>query len=301
MRLILHVGYPKTGSTTLQEGLFSKHPEIAYLGKPFDPRFLRLERVILTASDAEFERSLPTMAKVTESRVRSLGRSLVLLSHEGFLRSTRNGGHDVLRTANRVRRVFAGPELGDALVGVIIVIRRQPDLFLSHFVQFVRGDQAELDRRVERLLDQPREGFPRTLFFDEVLGHYRKLFGDAVDVLLFEDLIEAPGTYIRRVCEILGIDAEVGAKLAIGRHDRRRRRDEGFYLVEARKTLTHRTGALLAGLGLKQVGRALKRGSPLRVALSPLQTAAIEEVFVESNRRTQERFGLPLAQHGYAS
>ena len=30
----IHIGYPKTGSTTLQKAFFSKHPEIFHLGVP---------------------------------------------------------------------------------------------------------------------------------------------------------------------------------------------------------------------------------------------------------------------------
>ncbi len=300
MQIFLHVGYPKTGSTTLQKGLFAQHPEIAYLGRPFDEEFWELERVILTASDSEFGKRLPRLAEVVESLVRGASRSPVVLSHEGFLRSTRHGGHDVLRTADRIRRVFAGLEQGDRRVSVMVCIRKQSDLFLSHFVQFVRGDQNDLDRQVERLLVQPREGFAGTLFFDEVLGHYQSLFGDALHVLLFEGMSDAPDAHMRRVCEILGVDAGVGAELSAGRHEKRKRRDQEFYLVEARETPTFRAGALLVGLGLRRVGRALKRRSFLRVALSSSQIAAIGEVFVESNRATQERFELPLARHGYA-
>jgi len=31
----IHIGFPKTATTTLQNHLFSKHPGIHYLGKPY--------------------------------------------------------------------------------------------------------------------------------------------------------------------------------------------------------------------------------------------------------------------------
>lgn len=102
------------------------------------------------------------------------------------------------------------------------------------------------------------------------------------------------------ICQILGVDAEVGVELSAGRHEKRKRREQEFYLVEAREAPIYRVGAILVGLGLRRAGRALKRRAFWRVALSSSQIAAIDEIFVESNRATQERFGLPLARHGYA-
>ena len=34
--IIVHVGFHKTGTTTLQKDYFSKHPDICYLGSPSD-------------------------------------------------------------------------------------------------------------------------------------------------------------------------------------------------------------------------------------------------------------------------
>lgn len=299
-QLFLHVGYPKTGSTTLQKGLFSHHPEIAYLGRPFDDELLDLEKTILAAPDGEFTQRLPHLIELVQARVSAAGSSKVLLSHEGFLRSTRHGGHDVLRTAERIKRVFAGPEQDGARVKVLVCLRRQQDLFLSHFVQFVRGDQEVLDAEFQKLLSEPRDGFASSLYFDKVLGCFQDLFGDALEVLLFERLIEEPEAHTRSVCDWLGVDAELGSELLVGRHDKRKRRQGEFYLLEARNTLTFRMGALLVGLGFGNAGRSLKQKAFLRVALSPSQLEAIGEVYAESNRRAQEGFGLPLEQYGYS-
>jgi hypothetical protein len=46
--IALHVGFSKTGATTLQQFLFSKHSRIEYLGKPYTDDILKshLSRLI---------------------------------------------------------------------------------------------------------------------------------------------------------------------------------------------------------------------------------------------------------------
>ena len=40
-RLLLHIGYPKTGTTTLQESFFSNLKQIDYIGKPYKASWKR--------------------------------------------------------------------------------------------------------------------------------------------------------------------------------------------------------------------------------------------------------------------
>ena len=54
-KYFLHVGYPKTATTTLQKVLFKRHPDLCYPGKPLTGDLLDLERQIVKLDSVQFE------------------------------------------------------------------------------------------------------------------------------------------------------------------------------------------------------------------------------------------------------
>ena len=60
-RFFLHVSFPKTGGTTLQNQLFSSHSGVLYLGKPFSTDMAQIQRTVLTAEDDAFDGALPNL------------------------------------------------------------------------------------------------------------------------------------------------------------------------------------------------------------------------------------------------
>ena len=134
-KFFIHPGYPKTASTTLQKALFSKHPDLCYLGKPLTGDVLDIEVAILDLDDALFTQALPGLQQKFLSviaRCDESGRN-VLLSHEGFLRPTRYQGHDLQRTATRIRQVFCEPVQDEFDCHVLLTIRKQVDIIPSYF------------------------------------------------------------------------------------------------------------------------------------------------------------------------
>ena len=134
MRIVLHLGYPKTGTTWMQRQAFARQPSINNLGKPYRSAVAReFAGVIADASDDEFAARLPDFQGDFASR---LDRDRInLFSNEGFIRSTYGkipGGHDVPRTARRLRQVFS--PLGE--VTAFVLIRNHTDALYSHYNQF---------------------------------------------------------------------------------------------------------------------------------------------------------------------
>ena len=283
-RLFIHVGFPKTATTTLQNHLFARHSQVNYLGKPFSETLAQVERQILTLDSVLFEGRVEALQKAFLQEVGSLAGGDLVISHEGFLRNTRYDGHDLGRTASRLRRVFGGA-LGPAYrLEILVCLRSQVDLILSHYVQFVAGSQKDFDLHLKAALEEPTGGFPGSLFYDELLSFYAAEFGrQNLHVLLFEDLIREKARFIEELSEVLCIDPAESLALLDGKHEKQKRKRGAAYLARGGKSWP------------KRLSQALRSS----VSVRPWQRAALEELYGAGNARLQDSFGLPLSERGY--
>ena len=82
LNTVIHIGFPKTGTTTQQNHLFAKHSQIAYLGKPYKDARLQtgLHHLIMQESTIYQSSSLKEYMKSLE--IDEPGKKLVLVSDE---------------------------------------------------------------------------------------------------------------------------------------------------------------------------------------------------------------------------
>ena len=218
-KFFIHPGYPKTASTTLQKRLFSKHPDLCYLGKPLTGELLDVEIAILNLDAEQFAQAVPDLQRRLLSVVArySAGDRNVLLSHEGFLRPTRYKGHDILQTAQRIRQVFCDPVKNEFDCHVLLTIRKQTDIIPSYFFDSVSRSPARLTKFIKTSLQAPVEGYLASLFYDAVVRHYAGLFGrERVKVLPFEQFITRREAFIRELAGYLEIDYDRSIELVGG-------------------------------------------------------------------------------------
>ncbi len=306
-KFFLHVGYPKTATTTLQKQLFKRHPDLCYLGKPLTGDLLALEKQILKLDSVQFERALPQLQETFAGLVakQENGRNM-MLSHEDFLRPTRYGDHDIGRTAERIRQVFAEPVSADYDVCVMLTIRRQVDIIPSYFFDSVSRVPDDFRRFVDASLEHPREGYFATLFYNEVAAFYRTLFGkEMVTLFTFEEFVGDRDRFTQRLSEYLGIDAHRSQQcLARGSFNTKPRSFSGSgYHITANEYLLdklHRHNWKIASFP-RWLRIVLKR-VPFRkfsFELDSRQRTSIVSLYSESNRHLAEDFDVDLGKLGY--
>jgi hypothetical protein len=292
--LFIHIGFPKTASSTLQRHLFARHSGLGYLGKPFSETLARVEESILTLDSNHFEERKADLQELVRGEIANVHHDTLLISHEGFLRNTRYGHHDLGTTAQRLHKIF-GECLGpDGSVQIIINLRKQPDLILSHYAHFVRGTQDEFDAYVEECLRNTQNNFLSSLFYGKLLSHYANLFGkDNLNIIVFECLQRDRGQFVGELSAILGIDADESLRLLEGKHQKKKAKLSDAYLVEPKRGKGGWLGRLLASAQ----GKA--PGEPHLLALRPEQERHLADLYRESNTLVQEHFGVPLDKYDY--
>ena len=132
MPSFVHLGYPKTGTTTLQNRFLNGNPEIVYLGIPFATDRIRqiVELDVMMKDEVEFDANASREALAGElHRLGARENSKVVLSYEnmGF---SRDNHRDRLIVARRIAEI-----LPDARF--IVTIRNQFEFISSMYKQSV--------------------------------------------------------------------------------------------------------------------------------------------------------------------
>lgn len=197
MRVLIHVGYPKTASTWFQESFFPKLNNF---------RFVEQNDIIKHLIN-------PGALDFNSFKARAFFlnkyKGNLFLSHENFVGTTHNFGLNGYLTnehANRLKLVFPEAE-------IIVFIRNQYDIIASSYYQYIfSGGTYSLKRylhtRFEGLygIAANCHGF---FEFDKTIKLYEDLFSkEKVSVFLFENFERNNIEFLKLFCERLHFQIE---------------------------------------------------------------------------------------------
>ena len=193
--VLVHIGYHKTGSTWLQQRLFSSREA----GFGVVVRQSKVKRSMVAPDDFEFDAA--RCREAYQPRIDMMERRGVVpvISAERLQRQARRAD-DGARMAERLARVV--PE-----ARVLVVLREQRSMLLSTYGQYVKTG-GMLDLR--RFLDCPVawKEWPcdlRRYRYERLVGYYHKLFGrERVLALTYEELKADPAAFVRAVVDFGG-------------------------------------------------------------------------------------------------
>lgn len=198
----IHVGLGKTGTSWLQEKVFSRASSIDYFGKNdstsnYPDWLIKVHYLDDYAYDKEKEgiRALVLSRHQRDARVS-------LLSSEPFT----NPG-SIWAQAKRIQEIFPAPR-------IILVLRHPLTAIESLYKHNVHEGRWFLD--IEEYLDWMRPTYsllkrkPICLpdfFYDEILDFYSALFGaDHLCALKYEDFVTDPNAFVARIGSFVGVD-----------------------------------------------------------------------------------------------
>ena len=212
--LTLHIGLPKTGTTSLQSNLFARHSQLTYAGKPkvhHDPAQLRLLRPIVEHPPEQFDANFERYRQEEVIPFLEAAGDRVLISEEEFSTGTHliRVHRDVI--AERLHRLFPQAQ-------VLMTVRSQLRVLESlycHLLNVGFMDEIPFGTWIDLEIERPdEEGRLQFLGYDRLLARYRGLFGpDQVHVHIFEHFRRDPDAFIRSLCRLLEIDADEALEL----------------------------------------------------------------------------------------
>jgi hypothetical protein len=212
-KLIVHLGYPKTGTTTIQRNFFSNHRRINYLGRPFDRA--EIEKALYIISDFDdivFNEYLNFIISVFDSNLADDKISVLSSEHHTHKFTLVLGGASERNMGLIAKRLYQIFELMDNVdVRFLFTIRRQIEMFESYYVQkyndFKKTDINTFDKLYKFSIDHQDQGLMLALNYDKIISFYCDLFGsNKVTVLVFEEFIADRLNYCNKLAILLNID-----------------------------------------------------------------------------------------------
>jgi len=316
-RVCVHIGLPKTATTTLQRGLFANHSEIEFLGKRagdnLNPRFRRcrdetafrlgnqlfwdhVESIDLDEAKRLYrEKMLPAVAP---------GRQIVF-SFEGLAVA----GLEIRKAiARNLRDVFGSCR-------IVIGIRQPVDLVEALYFQRLKRRHLGAQAKRFGLLRSPstRQWLESIVAGDELAAHLDygrtiRVFVEAlgrenVAVFALEHLRSEPAEFARSLCEFLEIDPVEGARLLEGRrHNVRLTQSAVDRMLRFERPGIASTFYSIAGRGVRKRIIGVARKDDLvhaKLSISPKIRRIIEDRTRDENRWIATEWQLPLKGYGY--
>ena len=310
--LLLHTGLEKTGSTSLQETLFLKHPQVHYLGKVIGTEHIKkaclddISYRVLNPVLWDLDKPMDTEATLSlfhESLLPLVPKDRVLMG------SWENLGHKTtenhLEMLTRTKAIFGACRIMITLRNPLIQL---PSLYLQNLRgNFLRQNNGWMDsetyediegwyRKCEMISKNPLLNYSEC-----IRSSIEQLGRENVGIFLFEDLQENPNAYYQSICEFMGIDPEMGVSLTQDIHSNPRLSEA--QLAYMRKTKSSLLGRMLHSYSSLERRRkrmeALLGGPPAKVVLTEQLIKEVSDASRDGHRWLVEKLDLPLETHGY--
>lgn len=215
----IHIGFPKTASTWLQD-LFASHPEICFMYKP---KFFHWDDCF--AKGKEFYLSMFKQDDSHKIILDSDEQYSVGIRHSAFGWDCCYKPQHSFDFADKARKFSLPPDrelvakrihqtLPDAKI--MMVLRNQPDWLISRYKHFLIKGESRAFR--EFIKDQ---SVLRPAFYFSIVDLYSKLFGRGnVLVIFYEELIREPEKFLNKISDFMGISKfdyqKLGKKSRVG-------------------------------------------------------------------------------------
>ncbi len=322
--LFIHVGYPKTATTTFQRFLYPRHSQLDYLRK--NNANISFINDLFFARENSFSRLSGIYIHELEHLAQDSNKDKLLYSEESltsfsmFFRSTPAPCISTIEPNSIARKLkMCFPDTNQLLTPkILITIRRQDELLKSMYAQvynlvFKRFKQTNtFERFLDYTFEQNPTGFiADALLFNEVISNYEHLFGsENVYVSVYEELLQDKQKYVEKLCRFMGIDANEALTLISEHYANKKGSTSGYHtddrnLIELlshhkNKYLGHRHFGL-ADTGLyKWLQRIYIPGRTLPKFYIPTpHRHHIQQLYTKGNQTLSERYHLDLGRYGY--
>lgn len=299
---IFHIGFPKAGSTTLQNQIFPNllgcHFTDAHLNKQHKIKELYVEVFKKDGMHFNLKRAQTLASDISES----VSEDTIIFSEESGL-DVIYGYPDVVTKADRLFQIFGGD------LKVVIVVREQLAILKSIYRDhpfdpnnFLKGKPVGFAKWIRGI--EKRRYFRHTdlLYYHRLIAHYDDLFGAKnVLILPLELMSKNSAAFSDSLGEFIGVDANE-IELNVGKHPE----NVGHSANKNRLRRLHRyfpkwrVGRMIPSPLRSTLIRFIESGGKENIKVSSQLAIQIRNRYAQSNRQLAARCGFDVEALGYS-
>lgn len=257
--VIIHIGYPKTATTTLQASLFPflhERGRFFYLGKWVDDK-----------DDGESSKNC-TYYNIVKRIFWGGGKNTVTLPHIGektivisdeaftvprnlmFGATSKYKDEDLYYIPRALGEIFGESTVE---IKILVTLRNQKEMIPSFYTELVSDfkdllDATSLDGVIE-LATQDNNSY-KMWEYSKVLDTYSEVYGeDSVEVLLYEDLLYNKTLFYKRLADIFDEDVQtMGYYIGATRYNTKITLDTGKMMRHSKNSWLHSKFVIVSGI-----------------------------------------------------
>ncbi len=244
-KMLIHIGYPKTATTTIQESLFVKlHEagEINYLGKAdyssnyYFNQAYDLHRSFLLSKSFNVDE-----LKISSKKTNVISDEYFTIAPCFLEAELGIKGVDPFKYPQRLSTLFKNAV--DS-IEIMVTIRNQKDSIYSYYVEHYKDflDDKSNDTPTKFIFENGKRKTLRKerlkiYSFLDLLEKYEECFGKGnIRILLFEDLKYDPKFFCDQLSQIINVESSLVETLLTGKHLREKKKSKTGYYAEVMKT-----------------------------------------------------------------
>lgn len=301
-RLLVHIGYPKAASTTLQNALFLGLHELGlinFLGRAFESDYCGFAK-----NKKEFKEWLNLISpnekkaqRYDSVDVRALpdifsqisSQKINILSEGAFILNDRSGESFLMPD-----KIYDYFHKNVDKTEIIIVIRSQATLIMSNYVQRYRNIE---EKKFINYLDIHMNGSKKDsgdfkiYNIYNLVKKYSEVFGsDNVHIIFFEDMVKDNNNFVMRLGQIMVIDHSHIDKCLGDSQLNVTKKESDYHVCKKpfKRSFRYRLGKFMVRLRLSP-GELMKTKIP---KISMDEEQMIFDYFKDSNLKLAEEFSL---------
>ena len=216
--LVLHIGFPKTATKTLQFFLFKKHNDLNYFG-----RFPNREKShhsliddVLNLSDDEFKKKFDYL-KTSLATLNFVSDKTNLISDEFFL--LHDFIYDIIKLEKSIGRIKKLCQSNHIKLKILVSFRNQHEIIRSIYVATFQGSYKSTVENLILALNNKQSDLFTSNFLN--IFNYNKLYNtilkivekNNVHILFYEELKVSQEEYYINISKILNIDSKKSINL----------------------------------------------------------------------------------------